>query len=169
MQDNGPMPQQGATPAGPPEVTFSWQASEFVHHQKSVGWYATLAGAVLLLIVVAVIFHFWLEIGVFLVMGIAVFIYAQKPPRTMLYELSSAGIHIDGRVYPFADFRSFGVMPDEDWHSIDLEPSKRFNPRIVLLFDPQDLDDIVGHLEQRLPRVDRKPDTIERLTRYLRF
>jgi len=155
--------------SGAPEVAFSWQASEYVHHQKSVGWYLSLAGGVMVLMVAAALLKLWLYIGVFLVMGIAVSVYARKPPRTMTYELSSQGIHIDGKLYPFAAFRSFGVIPDEEWHSIDLEPTKRFSPRVILLFNTEDLDSIVGHLELHLPRADRQLDMIERLTRYLRF
>jgi len=124
---------------------------------------------VLGLATLAYFLHFWLEIGVFLVMGVAVFIYAQKPPRTMTYELSTEGIHIEGKLFPYADFRSFGVVPDEDWHSISLEPTKRLSPRIVLLFDSDDFDQIVGHLSLHIPRADRDPDTIERITRFLRF
>jgi hypothetical protein len=152
-----------------PEMAFSWQASEFVHHHKSMGWYAALIGVVAVLVGGAVILHLWLYIAVFLMMGIAVVVYARKPPRTMMYELSSDGVHIDGKLFPFSEFRSFGVMPDEEWHSIDLEPAKRFYPRMVLLFDTEDFDSIVGHLELHLPRVDRNLDIIESVTRYLRF
>ena len=161
-------PVEAEAPAEP-EVAFSWQASEYVHHQKSARWYAALAAIVVALVVFAVVFHFWLEIGVFIVMGVALFIYASKPPRVMTYELSTEGIHVDGKLFPFSDFRSFSVVEDQDWHSIDLEPTKRFNPRMVLLFDPEDFDPIVSHLELHLPKVDRTPDMIERLTRYLRF
>ena len=152
-----------------PEVAFGWQASEFVHNHKSVTWYVVLAAVVVILAGLAAWLHFWLEIAVFVAMGIAVVVYARKPPRTLLYELSDQGISIDGKLLPFSSFRSFGVIPDEEWHSIDLEPTKRFNPRTVLLFNPEDLEQIVGHLELHLPREDRELDVIERITRYVRF
>jgi hypothetical protein len=155
--------------AAAPEMAFSWQASEFVHHHKSMMWYVGLSMAVMVMVVLAVWLHYWLEIGVFVIAGVAVMVYARKPPRTLLYELSNEGVHIDGKLYPFSVFRSFSVLPDEEWHSIDLEPAKRLNPRLVLLFDTPDLEQIVDHLELHLPREDREPDLIERITRYLRF
>ena len=164
-----PEPPESNEEVRPPEVAFSWQASEYVHHHKSAGWYATLGAAIAVLMAAAVLFHLWLYIGVFLAMGGALVVYARKPPRTMLYELSSEGIHIEGKLYPFADFRSFGVLPADEWHSIDLEPAKSFRPRMGLLFDAEDVDEIVGHLEQHLPRADRQLDVIERITKYLRF
>lgn len=151
------------------EVAFSWQASEFVHHHKGPAWYAVLVGVLVVLVTGAALLHFWLEIGAFLAMGAAIMVYASKPPRTLTYELTPKGIVIEGKKYPFAEFGSFGVLKDEEWHSIDLEPVKRFSPRITVLFDSDDFDSIVGHLELHLPRADRDPDVIEKATRYLRF
>ncbi|HEY2004302.1 MAG TPA: hypothetical protein VGH44_04280 [Candidatus Saccharimonadia bacterium] len=151
------------------EVAFSWQASEYVHHHKGPEWYAALAGALAILILAAVLLHLWVEIALFTAMGAAVAVYAHKPPRTLTYELTPQGVTIEGKQYPFDDFRSFGVVKDEEWHTIDLEPMKRLAPRLSVLFDPEDFDSVVGHLELHLPRADRDPDPIEKLSRYLRF
>jgi hypothetical protein len=151
------------------EVAFRWQASEYVHHRKGAVWYAGLIGLVIVLIAVAVIFKYWLEIGLFLTMAGAIFVYARKPPRVLTYELTPQGISVDGKTYPYSAFRSFDVVPDESWHAIELEPVQRFSPRLVILFDEQDFDEIVAHLELHLPRVDRMPDAIERFTRFIRF
>ncbi len=149
--------------------TFSWQASEYVHHHKGVGWYAGLFLLVAVLLLAAVVFKLWLSVGVFLAMGVAIAVYAHKPPRVLTYELDAKNITIEGKAYPFNTFRSFGVLSDESWHTIDLEPTKRFMPRLTVLFSDEDFDDIVAHLEAHLPRADREPDFVERLTRYLRF
>ena len=160
---------EGAQASAEPEIAFSWQASEFVQHHKGAGWYAILLTVSAILIGVAAWLHSWLEIGVFIAVCAVVIVYARKPPRTLMYELSSEGIHIDGRLYAFTEFRSFAVMSDEEWQSIDLEPTKRLSPRVVMLFDPEDFDSIVGHLELHIPRQDRESDMVERITRYLRF
>jgi len=153
----------------PVAAGFAWQASEYVHHDKGKAWYGLLGLVVIALLAVAYFTHQWLSIAVFAVMAVAVIVYAKKPPRTLTYELSEDGISIDGHDYPFGQFRSFAVMPDLSWHAIDLEPTQRFMPRLTVLFESTDLDAVVGHLSQYLPRVDRQPDVIERLTRYLRF
>jgi hypothetical protein len=151
------------------EVAYSWEASEYVHHHKGMGWYLGLLGLLAVLVAAAVLLKLWLTIGAFLVMALAIVVYARRPPRTLLYELSQKGIMIDGKEYPYAEFRSFGVLKDLEWHTIDLEPVRRFNPRMSILFDNDDFDAIVGHLELHLPRTDRNPDVIERLSRTLRF
>jgi hypothetical protein len=152
-----------------PEIAFSWQASEYVHHHKSKLWYVVLVGFFAGLAGIAIWLHLWLEIGVLAGAAGALAVYAHKPPRMMQYELSDQGVHIDGKLYSFMEFRSFGVIADEEWHSIDLEPVKRLSPRRVILFDSGDFDEIVSHLELHLPREDRALDLIERITRYVRF
>jgi len=149
--------------------TISWQASEYVHHHKGAGWYAVLGLIVFILLAIAVIFKLWLSIGVFIAMGAAIAVYAYKPPRVLSYQLDPHGVTIEGKNYPFETFRSFGVLSDASWHTIDLEPAKRFMPRLNILFGDEDFDNIVAHLEAHLPRADRQPDMVERVTRYLRF
>jgi hypothetical protein len=151
------------------EVAFSWDASEYVLHHKGSGWYATFFGALAVLVLGAAFLHLWVELVAFLVMGWAIYIYARKEPRVLTYELTPKGITIDGKPYLFQYFRSFGVLKDIEWHSIDLEPTKRFSPRLTILFDTEDFDSIVSHLELHLPRTDREPEIIEKLSRFLRF
>jgi hypothetical protein len=151
------------------EVDFSWQASEYVHHTKGFTWYLGLVAAFAILIGIAVYTRQWFSIGVFAIMPVAIAVYARKAPRTLTYGLSADGITIEGHHYPFAEFRTFAVLPDLSWHTIDLEPTKRFMPRMTILFEDNDFDAVVGHLAQYLPRVDRQPDMVERATRYLRF
>jgi len=159
-----------ASEAGEPEEpAFSWQASEYVHNHKGFGWYFILVAIIVVLIGAAAFLRVWPVLGMFAVMGVAIGVYAHKPPRTLTYQLTSQGIVIEGHVYPFKEFRSFGVIPETEWHTIDLEPTRRLRPRMAVLFDPKDLEAIVDHMEQHLPRIDRQPDVVERVTQYLRF
>ena len=151
------------------EPAFQWQASEYVQHHKGGGWYVGLATIVLALLAIAFFTQQWLSIAVFLVMATAVVVYAHKPPRILLYQLDSNGIIIENKPYNYSQFRSFAVLQDLTWHAIDLEPTQRFMPRLTVIFDDEDFDSIVDHLTLHLPRADRQPDMVERLTRYLRF
>lgn len=151
------------------EEPYEWQASEYVHHHKGPFWYIILVIFIIVLMGGAVLAHYWLAAGAFLVMGGAIFVYAGKPPRTLSYELSRDGITIDGKAFPYETFRSYGVIKDIDWHTIDLTPVKRFSPRMSILFKVEDLDTITDHLDLHLPRTDRDPDIIENLSSYLRF
>ncbi len=151
------------------ESAYTWQASEYVHHHKGGMWYLGLFVVLAILIAILYLMHSWLEIGLCVMMGIAIVIYARRAPRSLTYELSPTGVTIDGKFHDFTVFRAFSVLEDTDWHVIDLEPAKRFSPRLSILFDSANTDEIVGHLSLHLVRSDRQPDPIERVARYLRF
>lgn len=148
---------------------FSWQASEYIHHDKGFGWYLILLAVVLGLLVIAYFTHQWLAIGVFVTMFAALVVYARKPPRTLTYQIDQTGITIEDKHFPFSHFRSFGLIQDISWHAIDLEPTQRFMPRLTILFQDQDFDPIVAHLSAQLPRLDHQPDMVEKAARYLKF
>jgi hypothetical protein len=167
--DNGQDQAADEAASDEPEEPYEWQASEYIQHHKGVVWYVGLFSVVAALLVIAVIMKIWLSIGVFLAMAAAIVVYAKKPPRVLAYHVDDKGIKIEGKDYPYATFRSFSVVSEEEWHSIDLEPVQRFVPRLSLLFGDDDFDAIVTHLVRHLPRDDRDPDLIERFSRYLRF
>ncbi len=158
----------GEAPATDQPVV-EWQAGEYVHHDKSMRWYLGLLGVLVLLMATALFTREWLSIGVFVMMAVAVAVYARRPPHILNYLLDDQGVHIENKSYPYSQFRSFGVLQDADWKSIDLEPTQRFMPRLSLLFDDEELDQITSRLEAELPRVDRRPDLVERVTHAIKF
>ena len=164
-----PIVEPGPEPQAPASIEFEWAASEYVLHHKTISWYLGVIAVVILLSVGAFFLHAWLSIVLFIVMGVTVIVFAQRPPRTLTYRLSAAGLMIDEKLYEYHLFRSFSVLRDVAWHSIDLEPTQRFMPRMSVLFNDADFDPIVSHLTEHLPRIEREPDLIERATRYLRF
>jgi hypothetical protein len=151
------------------EVTFNWQASEYIQHHKGAAWYFFLAVIILGFVGIGILFKLWLGIALFIVMGAAIAVYAKKEPRTLNYVLDGTGVTIETKHYPYHTFRSFAVFQDTEWHSIELDPTQRFMPRLTLLFSDADIDAIVDHLSLHLPSNDREPDVIERISRRLRF
>jgi len=152
-----------------PGQSFSWQASEFIHHQKSASWYAVLALITVALVALAIVTRQWFSIALFATMTVAVVVYASKEPRILSYRIDNTGITIDNKPNPYKNFKSYSVLKDTGWHMIDLDPTQRFMPRVSIIFDNEDLDKITALLDTKLPRIDREPDWIEKLTRSIRF
>lgn len=115
------------------------------------------------------VFKEWLSAVVVASMAGAIFVYARKSPRTLKYELASDGIIIDSKLYPYDQFRSFAVVAHGSLPSIELDPLKRFMPRITIFFAPEDENEITSTLENILPRNERNADPIDRLSHYLKF
>ena len=152
-----------------PGQSFSWQASEFIHHQKTASWYMVLGVIAFALVAAAIITQQWISIAVFATMTAAVVVYASKEPRILNYRLDNHGVTIDNKPNAYSKFKSYSVHKDTGWHMIDLDPTQRFAPRVSIIFDTDDLDKITAILDTKMPRVDREPDWIEKLTRSIRF
>lgn len=152
-----------------PDHSYSWQASEFIYHEKPAGWYAGLWAIAAALSLVLGLTGQWLAIGVVTVMALAIAVYSRKQPRTLDYTVDGHGVSVDGKLRPYRQFLSFSIHPDLSWASVDLEPAQRLTPRLTLLCGNDQLDRIEAILSDHLPKVQRAPDLTERLARYLKF
>lgn len=150
--------------------SISWEASEYVHHEKDPLWFAVfgivIAGVLALM--------YWLvediiSIIVILLMAITVMVFANRRPRSLKYQLDNDGITIDGRMYKYGSFKSFSVMQEGAVQSIFLEPLERFMPPISVYFSPEDANTIYNIIGQHLPNRTREPDIIDRLVHRLRL
>lgn len=165
-------PVDGAAPQ-PPAQTFEpirWEASEFVAHDKTAGWYMVLAGATLLFMgVVYLITHD--EISTLMIAVIAVFfgILASRKPRVLEYALDEKGLTIANKFYPYADFKSFSVINEGGLNSIIFMPMKRFMPLINIYYPPEHEREVVNALALNLPRENRSHDLVERAMSKIRF
>jgi hypothetical protein len=102
-------------------------------------------------------------------MTFAIVVYSRKEPRVLPYEVDDQGIHISGKLHDYQLFKSYSLHPQVGWCEIDFEPSKRFAQRLTILCDDESFEQIEAILKQHLPRVDREPDFVEKLTRYVKF
>ncbi len=152
-----------------PTPSFTWEASEYVFHQKPLIWYAGLWAVAAILSGGLGLMHQWLSIVVVVVMALVVMVYSRKEPRTLTYALDGQGISIDGKLSDYHLFKSYSAHQELSWDEIDLEPAQRFAPRLTVLCEVDNFDTIEDILAQHLPRVDREHDWIERLTRYIKF
>ncbi len=163
--------QPNDTPkADVPELPpYSWHASEYIFHSKPVTWYLALWVIVLVVCGGLVFLQQWLSIAVIVVMALAISVYTRKEPRELQYMLDSHGVTVDGKLIAYNLFHSFSVAQEMSWHEIDLEPTKRFVPRLTLICATADAGQIEQILAAHLPRQDRLPDWVERASRRLRF
>lgn len=165
-------PQTAPEPPQMPEdeVALEWEASEYIHHDKSPLWFAGFAGVMLVLLAIAYFLtHAWTFIILVVVMAIAIAVFATRPPRTLHYALTATGMHIEESYYHYSDFRAFGIIEDGGLYSIMLIPTKRFMPAVNIYFSEDDGEKIVDILGARLPMQELHLDSVDRLMRRLRF
>lgn len=157
-------------PAAGPTEQISWTASEYIAHQKTSSWFIALA-VVTVLVSGAV---YWLmrdviSVVVIIVAALLFGTYGSRQPRQQQYVLDSRGLVIGDRQYAYSEFRSFGVIPENEFSSIVLMPLKRFAVPTTIYYDLADEQKILSMLSNYLPYQDRGHDPIDSLMRRLRF
>mgnify|MGYP004496626455 CR=1 FL=1 len=156
------------SPDNPP---ITWTAQEYIHIDKTPGWFILFALIVLALVAVDIFFlKSWTFSVLVVVMAIATIIYIRRPPRTLTYALSPAqGLYVGERLYHFDDFRAFGLIQDGENYSIMLIPRKRFAPGVSVFFPKEAGERIVDILGQRMPMEELKLDIVDLVVRKLRL
>lgn len=168
-------PPQGDTsyqraPEPAPLPVLSWQASEYVHHEKQGMWFAGLLAASVLLILLAIFFvQSWTFAFLIVVMTVALIIFAIRQPRIINYALTEQGISINDKQFRYGDFRFFGVIEEGPLYSAQLVPTKRFMPVVNMYFPAEYGEEIVDMLAEFLPMHHVEPEFIDKLMRKLRF
>jgi hypothetical protein len=147
-----------------------WQAQEYIQHDKGGLWFIAFAATFVVLMAVAIFLIKSITFDILVpVMAIALLVYINRPPRLIDYTLSRKGLHINDRLYPFAEFKGFGVVHDGKEFSVLLLPVKRFKPGVSVYFPEESGEAIVDMLGARLPMQELHLDIVDRIIRKLRI
>lgn len=158
------------TPSAAEDEPVRWQAHEYIHHEKNTVWFIVFAVVVIVFMLVAIFLIKEITFIILIpVMAVALLVYSHRPPRVLNYTLSRQGLHVNDRLYPFSQFRGFGVIRDGEEYSIMLIPVKRFQPGVSVYFPEEAGEAIVDMLGVRLPMQELHLDIIDKLIRKLRI
>lgn len=162
LQDNT------AGAAGDDELLLSWQ-SHGDAHQRGPQWYIGLfALSGILAAAMALMTGSWMSAVVVVLAVVALVTVNIKGPKAQAYGIFTSGIQIEDRFYSFDQLRSFSLSSQNGGALIELEPSKRFMPRITM-HAGDNADQAQELLTEFLPRDDREPDMIDKLSQRLKL
>lgn len=152
-----------------PKEIVNWDAEEYIQRKKNAGWYIAFAIVILALIALSVVLKWWTFTALVVLSAIALLIYVMRPPRQLHYSLSDKGLSEGNKLYNYEDFKSFGVLQDDDNFAIVMTPRKRFSPRVTIYFPQESGEEIVDAFGMRLPMEEVKLDFLDRMVRMLRI
>lgn len=166
-----PVDDPHAPPAEPVDETLvRWQATEYIHREKNPLWYVIFGLVTIALTALAIFIMKEVTFAILVpVMAVALFVYTRRPPRVLDYTLSRQGLHVNDHLYPFAEFKAFGVIRDDGEYSVLLVPTKRFKPGVSVYFPEESGEAIVDMLGARLPMREVHLDLVDQLIRKLRI
>ena len=163
-------PLQPEVPPLPTIEPVNWQAPEYNHQEKNIGWFVVFGVAVVGLTLAAVfLIQSWTFAILVPVMAAALVVYSHRPPRVMDYTLSDKGLFVNDTLHGFAEFKGFGVIHDGNEYSVMLTPVRRFQPGISIYFPEESGEAIVDILGTRLPMQPLKLDAFDKIVRALRL
>jgi len=171
---SGPHPDQSSSSSRPdndqPEHIVAWTASEFIAHQKDSRWYMAVIGiTIVLAAAVRLLTHDNISTVMVVILGIVFCVAGARKPRMLSYAISEDGIEAGERFYPFADFKSFSVVHDGPFSSIELMPVKRFMPMTSIYCSPETEDEAIDLLAEFVPYEERDHSLIDVFARRIRF
>jgi len=150
--------------------TISWTASEFIAHQKTVGWYGILAAAALVVTIFIFLLTRDLITSGFVIFGALILgYYASRQPNELHYQINANGVEIGHKNYGYESFKSFSIVDEGAFSSVVFMPLKRFAPIRAIYFAPEHEDKIIEMLMPRLPFEEYSHDAIDRLMSRIRF
>lgn len=152
------------------EQAIRWHATEYIHHDREPMWFVIFAVVVVLLMVISIFLIQAITFTILIpIMAVTLLVYARRPPRVIDYTLSHQGLHVNDSLYPFSDFKGFGVIHDEEEYSVELLPVKRFRLGVSIYFPEEAGEAIVDILGTRLPMQELKLTAFDRFVHKLRL
>lgn len=170
QQSSAPPDTASTAPPVRPGETVEWTASEYIAHQRGVGWYVALAGAGILLgaliyLITSDLFSVIVIAIITIIVGVAV---GQKP-RVIAYRLDQRGLTVGRKFYGYDAFKAFSLVADGPFEAIVFTPLHRFIPPLSIYFAPEDEQKIINVLSTRLPLQPASRDFFDTLMRRARF
>lgn len=149
-------------------AVIRWQAPEYLQQEQSKGWYLGLGVVTAILMLIAIFLLNSPTFAVLLpIMAVALVVYTKRPAPIADFVVSRKGVHVNDRLHPYAEFRSFGVAEIKGAHTAVLVPRKRFQLGLSLNFPEEVGEALVDMLAARLPMKEVKPDFFDKITSQL--
>jgi len=169
LDDAEPAPGGPAAESGG-ETDISWTASEFVAHEKTTGWYASLLlGSLLLAALVYLVTKDVISVGVVVVAGVLLAIYGSHQPRQIQYSIDAGGINVGQGHYSYDGFKYFSVATEGAFSSLVFMPLKRFAIPLTIYYAPADEERILDVVSSQLPLEEHRLDAVDNLMKRIRF
>jgi len=148
--------------------TVSWSAPEYAEGARPFGWYAALTGGGIISALLAAYFGNFL-LSFILVLGAGVFIlFSLRHPETINYKLSSKGLQINQRLYPFEQLETFWVH-EKDPPFLVIESKRAFMQTLTIPIPEDATDEIKLILLHFVEEEHREPPYSEQIARSLGF
>jgi len=152
-------------------ILISWQAPEFIRHEKSRSWFIVLGILSALLIIVTYLMKNYLFILIIVLAAFLIFVQAKKYPRKIKFEITNDGITIDQEKYSFSDFKSFWIFEEEEpqMQFLSLLTKKLTQPHLTIPLGDKKPEEIKTVLLKFIPEKKHEETLSDILAKKIKF
>jgi hypothetical protein len=149
-----------------------WEAPEYDHHEKGIGWYWMSIIIAVLFLAIAVWQKNYLFACFIIVAEVLVIIWANRPPNDREFTVNEKGVGIKGhKFYHYSAIQSFhGIEREYDDHDeLMFHLHGKIHPTLVIKVPKEHFHSVRKSLANHLPHIHKEESFADVLSRYLRF
>ncbi|MCC7543671.1 hypothetical protein IT415_03110 [bacterium] len=150
-------------------VLLAWQNAQQSGQHRPTQWYIVMGVVAAGSIIAAILLQSWFFIPLGILVPIALTKYGAKGTEAHSYELTTYGVVIDGKHYPYDSFKSFFGVENDGVPVFELVPLKRFSILVTLHGTHDVADDIAEILSSVLPESEPEGYLGESIFKRLKF
>jgi len=151
------------------KILLAWRAAEFKKKPKSIDWFFGIGVVAIALMVWAIYTLNLMFFLVVLVATIALFVAANRKPKTYHFKISDSGIWIEKKFLPFQTLASFWIFDFPDTKILSLKSKNRLSIGNHFLIPKKKVQDLRRVLSQYLSEEEESYSLIDWLSDWLGF
>lgn len=149
---------------------ISWEAPEYKHYEKNLGWYTTLIAVAILVIGYELLQRDFFAAIVMLILAGFVWFFSRQKPKTITISLSGKGVHLDELQIPYQQIKHFWIVNNERHKTLNIETTAYLNNLLVLELETQDPETLRQFLLRVLPEHAETQETLsQKIIHHLKF
>lgn len=133
--------------------TLRWQAYEFTYVRKPSEWYWKVGIITAGVTAAAYVLENYLFSILTVIGGFTFALFGAKKPDVLDMEISSKGVRIQTKLYPYSELKYFWILEDSPEPKILLQAAGMLHTHIVLPLgdaDPEDVrTELLEHIEEK--------------------
>ncbi len=142
------------------ESGVNWQIEERQTNLNNGQWLWALAIIGFAVVIFSILLKNYLLIIIVALTAFIIYASKNKKPEMHDFHLDSNGIDIDGKLYPYENFESFGILPDKE---IAFRRKHHLMPLLIIPFHGHEELEIRKILESRLPESEEEESFLDLL------
>lgn len=152
------------------DALIEWEAPEYNHSVKSNEWYWIMAAVALIFIIIGVWMQNFLFIIIIFLSVFSIALFSARHPNLIHFALTSRGLKIDKRIFPYEDLESFWMHYNPPHQKeVGIISKKLFMPRIVVPTGDTDPNKIREQLVKFVAEEPHTESIAESISRFIGF